>query len=138
MNANSDIVKNFYEEIINRKNLSSIGDFLTVDFIHNGVSRGLEGQRKIIEENFLDAFPDLNVTCEFFVCEDEMVTVHNKWNGTHSGNFLGVAPTGKSVMWESNAILKISSGKICQAWDENDFLSLFMQIGSFPQIPAAK
>jgi predicted ester cyclase len=134
MTANSEIVKKFYEVVINDKNLDAIGHYLSEDFIHNGESRGLEGQKQIIQQNFFNAFPDIKVTCEFFVCENDLVTVHNIWSGTHNGNFLGVAPTGKSVQWRANAILQIKDNKIIKAWDENDFLTLFMQLGAFPKI----
>lgn len=131
---NIDIVKGFYDEVINNKNLDAIGNYLSEDFIHNGESRGLDGQKQIIQENFFNAFPDIKVNCEFFVCENDLVTVHNVWSGTHSGNFLGVAATGKTVHWQANAILKIRENKITEAWDVNDFLGLFMQLGSFPKI----
>lgn len=134
MPSNSDIVKNFYEAVINQKNLNAIGNFLSENFIHNGEQRGLEGQKQVIQENFFSAFPDIKVICEFFVCENNFVTVHNIWSGTHNGNFLGVAATGKHVEWQANAILKIENGKITRAWDENDFLSLFMQLGTFPKL----
>ncbi len=134
MHANSDIVKNFYEVVINQKNLKAIGDFLANDFIHNGESRGLEGQAQIIQQNFFNAFPDIKVDCEFFVCENDLVTVHNIWSGTHKGNFLGIPATGKQVKWRANAILQVKDGKIIKAWDENDFLTLFMQLGDFPKI----
>lgn len=131
---NIDIVKGFYDEVINNKNLDAIGNYLSEDFIHNGESRGLDGQKQIIQENFFNAFPDIKVNCEFFVCENDLVTVHNIWSGTHIGNFLGVAATGKTIQWQANAILKIKENKITEAWDENDFLGLFMQLGSFPKI----
>ncbi len=134
MPANSEIVKKFYDVVINQKNLDAIGDFLSEDFIHNGESRGLEGQKEIIQQNFFDAFADIKVNCEFFVSENDLVTVHNIWSGTHKGNFLGVAATGKHVEWRANAILQIKDGKIIKAWDENDFLTLFMQLGAFPKI----
>lgn len=131
---NKDIVKGFYQEVINNKNLDAIGNYLSEDFIHNGESRGLDGQKQIIQENFFNAFPDIKVNCEFFVCENDLVTVHNVWSGTHNGNFLGIEATGKAVQWQANAILKIKNNKITEAWDENDFLGLFMQLGSFPKI----
>ena len=134
MPANSEIVKNFYDVVINQKNLDAIGDFLTGDFIHNGELRGLEGQKEIIQQNFFNAFPDIKVNCEFFVCENDLVSVHNIWSGTHKGNFLGVPATGKHVEWRANAIVKIKEGKLIKAWDENDFLTLFMQLGAFPKI----
>lgn len=129
---NKQLAAAFYEEIINKKNVEAIGNYLTDDFIHNGVQRGVEGQKQAVEM-FLSAFNNLENTIELSISEGDMVCVHETWAGIHTGEFMGIKPTGKNVKWTSTAILKIREGKICLAWDENDFLSLFQQIGEFPK-----
>lgn len=130
---NKNIVSGFYIEVINKRNINSIGDYLTEDFIHNGVLRGITGQADAVKM-FLNAFNPLENAIEFSLGEDNLVCVHEKWKGIHTGNFMGIKATGKNVHWTSTAVLQIRDGKICRAWDENDFLSLFSQIGSFPKI----
>lgn len=130
---NKSIVAAFYEDIINNRNIDSIGKYLTDDFIHNGESRGIAGQLAAIQM-FLNAFKGLVNTIELSLGEGDFVCVHEKWKGVHTGEFFGVKASGKNVEWSSTAILQLRSGKICRAWDENDFLSLFQQIGSFPDI----
>lgn len=130
---NKQIAVGFYEEIINKKNVEAIGNYLTDDFTHNGVLKGVEGQKQVVQM-FLTAFSNLFNTIELSVSEGDMVCVHETWTGVHTGNFLGVEASGKSVKWTSTAILKIRDGKIAVAWDENDFLGLFQQIGAYPKI----
>lgn len=128
---NKEIAEGFYREIINNRSVKNIGDFLTEDFIHNGEQRGIKGQTEAVQM-FLNAFNPLVNTIEFSLSEGDLVCVHEKWEGVHSGDFMGIKATGKKVLWTSTAVLQIRDGKICRAWDENDFLSLFIQLGSFP------
>jgi len=133
MTDNKNIAAAFYEEVMNKRNVDSIGNYLTDDFIHNGVQRGVEGQKQVVEM-FLGAFSGLVNTIEISLSEGDMVCVHESWAGVHTGEFMGVKPSHKKVTWSSTAILKIRDGKICRAWDENDFLGLFQQIGQYPII----
>lgn len=134
ISSNKDIVFGFYSEIMNNRNVDKIGEYLTDDFTHNGDQRGLQGQTDAVNM-FLNAFEGLTNTITVSLAEGDLVAIHSEWNGTHTGDFMGVAASGKKINWTSNAILKIRDGKISNAWDENDFLGLFMEIGQFPEIP---
>lgn len=133
MADNKKIAGEFYARVINERNPDIIAMYITEDFIHNGEKRGVDGQKAAVMM-FLNAFDPLVNTIEFSFGEADLVCVHETWEGTHSGSFMGVAPTGKKVQWKSTAVLQFREGKICRAWDENDFLGLFTQIGSFPKI----
>lgn len=131
LDNNKQIVAAFYREVINNKKIDSIGDYLTDDFTHNGVKKGVEGQKEVVKM-FLAAFSNLVNSIEISMAEDDLVCVHETWTGKHTGDFMGVPASGQNVKWTSTAILKIHDGKISAAWDENDFLGLFQQIGKFP------
>jgi len=133
LDKNRQVVEGFYREIINNKNLDSIGYFLTDDFTHNGVKKGVDGQKEVVKM-FMAAFSDLVNAIEISIAEGDYVCVHENWTGKHTGDFMGVPASGKNVMWTSTAILKIRDGKIAVAWDENDFLGLFQKIGAYPKI----
>ncbi len=133
LEKNKTIVAGFYSQIINKKNLDVIGDYLTDDFTHNGVKMGVEGQKAVVKM-FLEAFSGLVNTIEFSIAEGDMVAVHETWTGKHTGDFMGVPASGKNITWTSTAILKIRGNKIAEAWDENNFLGLFQIIGRYPEI----
>ncbi|HEX2787019.1 MAG TPA: ester cyclase [Ignavibacteria bacterium] len=132
LEENKKIVQEFYHTIINEKKIDFIGQYLTDDFVHNGEQRGIKGQKEAVQM-FIAAFPDLQNTIEVSLAEEDLVAVHETWKGTHEGEFMGVPATKTPVNWQSTAILKIRGGKICEAWDVNDFLSLFQEIGKYPQ-----
>ena len=124
---NVALVQQFYEEAINQRDRTACERLLTDDFVHNNEFRGREGQQAAVDA-FLEAFPDLSHKILITVAEDDRVAAHQKWTGTHEGEFLGIAPTGRKVTFTSTAILLIHQGKIAQAWDEADLLGIQTQL----------
>jgi predicted ester cyclase len=92
---------------------------LAEDFVHNGEARGREGQKAAVEY-FLAAFSDLEHEVLLILGEDDLVAAHQRWAGTHGGEFLGFAPTGRRVEFTSTAIIRVADGLIAEAWDELD------------------
>jgi predicted ester cyclase len=124
---NVALVRKFYEEAINQKDPAACERLLTDDFVHNNTFRGCAGQQEAVND-FTTAFPDLKNEILMTVAEDDKVAAHQKWAGTHEGEFLGIAPTSRKVTFTSTAILLIHQGLIAQAWDEVDLLGIQTQL----------
>ncbi len=125
--AEKEAVRRFYREAIVERDASACERLLSADFVHNGEARGRAGQRQAVEY-FLAAFPDLGHEIELILGEDDLVAAHQRWRGTHGGEFLGVAATGKRVEFTSTAILRVRDGLIAQAWDELDSGAILAQL----------
>jgi steroid delta-isomerase-like uncharacterized protein len=125
--ANKDLVRRFYREAINERDSGACGRLLSEDFVHNGEERGRVGQRQAVDY-FLAAFSDLRNTIELIIAEDDLVAAHQRWRGTHDGEFLGVEATGRQVEFTSTAVLKVRDGLIARAWDEMDAAGLLEQL----------
>jgi predicted ester cyclase len=123
-----ELVERFYREAISGRDASACERLLSADFVHNGEPRGREGQRAAVEY-FLAAFPDLEHEVLLILGEDDLVAAHQRWAGTHGGEFLGFAPTGRRVEFTSTAILRVSGGLIAEAWDELDSGAIVAQLG---------
>jgi predicted ester cyclase len=54
------------------------------------------------------------------------------WQGTQSGEFLGIPPTGKRVTWGVFDMVRVAEGKIAEHWGLMDQLSLMQQLGVIP------
>lgn len=113
------IVRDFYEEAINRRDLVAIDRLLSKDFRHNGEARGRAGQRQAVS-GFLTAFPDLRHEILIMIAEGDLVSAHQRWSGTFAGPFLGHQPTSRPVSFTSTAILQVRGGQIAEAWDVVD------------------
>ena len=131
LEENKELVRRFYREVINEQKVDAIDELLTEDFVHNGEGRGREGQKPAVRM-FLDAFPDLHNEIELILAEGDLVAAHQRWTGTHKGEFLGVKATGIKVSFESTAVLRIADGQIAQAWDIVDIAGLMSELGPPP------
>jgi len=72
------------------------------------------------------------LTIEEMVAEGEKVAERLSARGTHEGEFMDVAPTGKRAEWQGQAIFPISEGKALECRGMPDMLSLMQQIGAVP------
>jgi predicted ester cyclase len=71
------------------------------------------------------AFPDVQVTPEFVVVDDELVVERSNIRAAQTGTFKSVPPTGKQVTWtENNNIYRISRGKILEMRGCGDLLGI--------------
>ncbi len=125
--ANKDLVRRFYREAIVERDSAACDRLLAIDFVHNGEPRGRTGQRQAVD-GFLAAFPDLEHAIELILGEDDLVAAHQRWAGTHGGEFLGVAAGGHRVEFTSTALLRVRDGLIAEAWDEMDTGAILAQL----------
>ena len=49
--------------------------------------------------------------------------------GTHDGDLMGIAPTGKKASWSEIGILRIADGKVVESWYDVDMLGMMGQLG---------
>jgi steroid delta-isomerase-like uncharacterized protein len=124
---NKQLVRSFYAEVINGRDVDAIDRLLSPDFTHNGETRGREGQKDAVRA-FLDGFSDLDNRIEVILGEGELIAAHQRWSGTHDGKFLGVAATGRHVSFGSTAILTVREGRIAAAIDVVDIAGLMAQL----------
>ena len=76
-----------------------------------------------------DAFPDYWMEITHLVAEDDRVAARFRQGGTHNGDLMGIAPTGKKVEWTEIGILRIADGKVVESWYDVDMLGLMGQLG---------
>jgi steroid delta-isomerase-like uncharacterized protein len=129
LEANKQLVRRFYAEAIDGRDLGAVERLLAEDFTHDDERRGRAGQRQAVAA-FLDGFSDLRNEILLILAEGDLVAAHQRWTGTHDGEFLGIAPTGRRVEFTSTAVLRIADGLIAAAWDEVDLLGLTRQLGA--------
>jgi len=80
----------------------------------------------------LHAFPDLDVHVEDVIAEGDKLVCRNTVTGTHEGDFMGIAPTGKRITYKEIMIFRVASGRINKTWGVVDTLSQLRQLGAIP------
>ena len=59
------------------------------------------------------------------------LSTHKRYQGTHEGYFLGVAPTHRQIHFETVDVMRVQNGKITDHWGVGNLLSLMKQIGGW-------
>jgi predicted ester cyclase len=81
---------------------------------------------------FYTAFPDWREEIVELVAEGNTVAGRFKCSGTHRGEFLGEAPTGKAMEVEEVFFLRVEDGKFVDFWALEDSLGRMRQLGLLP------
>ena len=127
-------------EVFNRGNpteaLATWDDIFAPDFvIHNpnfpGGFRRREDYLQVLSSLFT-SFPG-QFTIEDLIAEGEKVVFRFTYSGIHQGQWRGLPPTGKSVMFTGTITYCIVDGKAVEAWANEDILSLMQQLGLLPK-----
>jgi predicted ester cyclase len=105
--------------------------------IHHGFSSrirpGVPGLRDHYS-NLLKGFPDMRVEIDDILADGEKLAHRFTFYGTHKGDFLGVAPTGKMVSAAGIHIQLFEAGKCVEVWQVLDTFRFLSQIGAVPQL----
>jgi steroid delta-isomerase-like uncharacterized protein len=129
------LVRREYELGVNEKDFDVRDGALASNYIGHfpGLPpiQGIEAFKQFTS-GFFTAFPDLQTTIEDLIAEGDKVAVRQTWRGTHTGNFLGIPPTGKQVTFTSTEFYRVAGGKLAEEWVELDMLGLLQQLGAIP------
>jgi steroid delta-isomerase-like uncharacterized protein len=78
------------------------------------------------------AFPDFHAVIHWQTADGEVVTTFKTYHGTHKGTFLGVAPTGRKIHFDTVDAMRVHDGKITEHWGVANLFSLMQQLGALP------
>ena len=88
---------------------------------------GIDGEQQFITR-VRCAFPDLQVEIEDMMVEGDRIAARVMHRGTHRGDFLGIAPTGRPVTYEGTVIFRIVDGRIAERWGTVDLFAILWQL----------
>src|SRR3954452_7425157 len=128
-------------DAFNSGDLDSLDDVVAADAVDHDqynpfAAEGREGLKKSIAM-YRQAFPDLTMTIEEQIAEGDKVVTRWTGTGTHQGELMGAAPTGKSSTVTGIGIDRFEDGRIVEAWGNWDTLGMVQQLGLAPQEEAA-
>jgi predicted ester cyclase len=89
-------------------------------------------QTKDLIRMFYTAFPDYTHTPEEILAVGDRVVLRTTNRATHQGEFQGIAPTGRRILFGQIAIYRMVDGKISEVWEEADLWGLMEQLRVTP------
>jgi steroid delta-isomerase-like uncharacterized protein len=122
--------------------LDSLDDVVAADAVDHDPynpyrEEGLEGLKKVIGM-YRSAFPDLQISVEDQIAEGDKVVTRWVGTGTHQGELMGAAPTGKTTVVGGIGIDRVENGKVVEAWGYWDALGMMQQLGLAGEPAAAQ
>jgi predicted ester cyclase len=122
LEVNKQLIQHLFEEVINQNRVELLDEFF------------LPGS--LIAASFKDtiilvrtAFPDVRVTIDHIVGENDQVVVVFTVVGENTGPFMGRPPTGQSILFTGIHYYQIKHARIHTARYEHDLLGLMEQLG---------
>lgn len=129
---NKAIFRRYVEEVGNEGNLGLADEIFSTYLAHQSdgsvLERGPEDVKKFMGE-FRDAFAGFHTTIEDQIAEGDKVVTRWRMQGTHSGEFRGIVPTGAELDVTGIGIFRFSEGKVVESWDNLDQLGMMKQLG---------
>ncbi len=132
---NKKLIRRWFDEVWNNGRADVIEEL----FDENGIAHGLgddpanpikgpSGFRPFYE-TFRQAFPNMMVDVEDVIAEGDKVVARCSVRAKHEGEFMGRAATQAPVEFTGITIVRIENGKIVEAWNNFDFMTMYKQVG---------
>ncbi len=122
---------------LNDHDIGGMGRFFAPQFrwmgnVGCGTKNGLREFQDNWQKPFQAAFSDKVCIDEARLAQGEWMAAFGRQEATHSGEFMGIAPTGKRVEIRYMDFWKVVDGKIVDNWVSVDFAHVMQQLGVDP------
>jgi steroid delta-isomerase-like uncharacterized protein len=120
----------WFEQVWNQKRREAIAEMMRADTVlHDGgtVATGPDGFYPFFDR-LNAAFSDLRVDVQDSLAEGDRVCVRWICTAKHTGDGLGMAPTGSTIEVTGTTILRVADDKILEAWQNWDMLGMMEQV----------
>ncbi len=132
--ALKNVVRRFNMEVIEAGNRASFDELMDPSFVNRsappGLPNGPESLWNTFENVLRPALSELCVEIHDQLCDGDKVATRKTISGTHSGELLGISPTGRAVTIEVMDIVRVNGGKYVEHWGVNTLAAVLTQLRS--------
>jgi predicted ester cyclase len=131
---NKGLVRRVFEEGFTQGNAGVFDEVLAPNYVNYDFPMPVPGREglKQVQSLFRTAFPDLRVSIEDEVAEGDRVASRGYLAGTHRGEFMGLAPTGKPINVAYIDMWRVENGQLVENWVRMDMVGMMQQLGAIP------
>jgi len=127
-----ELVRDLYRTLYEEKQFDAVPRFYAPGAVRHGSLQGpLEGREAI--QGYLQAalggLSDIEIA-ELHCLEDDLVVYDFEMTATHTGEMLGVPPTGNQVEMTNAVLFDVEDGLVVDEWPRTDMLGLMAGIGA--------
>lgn len=129
MSESTQRVKEYYERVINGRDLDAVEEFFADERMVEGVRRGCFA--------YFNAFPDLHASLDELITEGDRVFLRSTMTGTHDGDYKGIEPTGRHISTDCAEVFHVKDGKFQGYWCLTNVAGLMRQLTEEPAVTTA-
>jgi predicted ester cyclase len=131
--TNKKVVTEFIDGLFSRGDLGVVDDLLHEDYVDHDPPWGADGTAEGMRAAMIRAaLPDWRSELHLLVAEGDVVVERFTASGTHRGELMGVAPTGRVLSLPGINIFRLRDGRIVERWGRLDELGFLRQLGVIP------
>ena len=130
--ANKATVQRFVGDLVVKGNLDVVDELVADDYVEHSPLPGLPTGKaglKQLATMFRTGFPDLAISDEDLIAEGDKVVMRQVTTGTHQGEFMGIAATGRKITVNEIHVVRLTNGQIVEHWGVEDSLGMMQQLG---------
>jgi predicted ester cyclase len=128
LEENKDIIRKVMETV-NKRDLALLDELIAPDYVDTTLQlKGLKGFRQSVTLLY-EGFPDIHATIDDIIAEGDKVWDRVTLTATHTGEYRGLAPTGKKIAFKGVRIWHIVDSKVVERESFYDFLDFYKQLG---------
>ena len=134
-----ELIERIFDEIINRGNVDAADELMADDFVDHGPMGDLHGvdEFKQMVAMWRAAVPDVHCAVENVFADGEWAAWLVRTTGTHTGEMMGMPPSGKRIELVTPNIGRIRDGRAVEHWADQSMFQFLQQIGALPAPAAA-
>lgn len=132
MEANKAVIHRLYAEVMGKGNMAVADEIFDSNYVDHMPIMSSPNQDGLLEsvEVTRIAFPDVVPKIIAEIAEGEWVAIAVEARGTHKGEYLGIPPTGKPVLWTEIHFWRVVDGKIVEHYGNVSLFETMKQIGA--------
>jgi steroid delta-isomerase-like uncharacterized protein len=126
------VVRRNTEEVQGKGNWDLFDELFADDFVDHTPQQGTTADKPGVlglYQRLRAAFPDFAPDIQWQVASGDLVTTYKIYRGTHTGELLGIAATGRTIEIETVDVMRVVNGKITEHWGVANLLKMMTQLG---------
>ena len=129
------LIQRFIDKIWNQQNLDQLNEFCADSYVEHMPFGDLEGVDELrgMVSMTQRAFPDINSRVDNVISEGNFVACNYVVEGTHEEEYIGIEATGNHMSVNGCLMCRIENGKLVEAWNQFDVMSLLMGMEVLPK-----
>jgi len=130
--TNKAMVQRMIDEVMNQQNLAVVDELFAADYLMHDPAwpmevKGPEGFKQwagmMLEPYFSDSYISADL-----IAEGDKVAAQWTWTGTHTGEFMGIPPTGRHIAITGISIHRFADGEFVESWASYDMMGFMQQL----------